>query len=74
MRVIEILGLGNEMRREAERSSMSINESHFMVHQVMLRAFKDDPKLTASGALQAELTARLKFKLKAREIGHCVSP
>ena len=72
MRVIEILGLGQEMRREAERSGASINASHFMVHQVMLRAFKD-PTLAESDALQAELSVRLKRKLQECDIGHRVS-
>jgi hypothetical protein len=71
MRIIEIIGLGPDMRRQAERCGASINDSHFMVHQVMLDAFAD-PSLAESDALQAELSARLKFKLKERAIGHRV--
>ena len=72
MRIIVILRLGQDMRREAERSGAGVNASHFMVHQVMLRAF-EDPTLVESDALQAELSVRLKRKLQERDIGHRVS-
>lgn len=73
MRVIEILALGSELRGEAERQSDSINESHFLVHEVLSRAFADDPDLVSSSALHGELSSRLRLKLVERAIGRRAS-
>ena len=70
MRVIEILGLGQGMRRQAELGGASVNDSHFMVHEVMLDAFSEDMDLLNSGELKAELAQRLQGKLRQRVIGH----
>ncbi len=73
MRVIEILALGAQLRGEAERQSDSINESHFLVHEVLLQAFTDHPGLTSSDALGCELSSRLRLKLTESAIGHRMS-
>jgi len=63
MRLLEILELGGALRREAERRCDSVNEAHLLVHEVMSRAFHDDPALVAAGALHGELSSRLAAKL-----------
>jgi hypothetical protein len=74
VRVIEILALGHELRREAELACDSINASHLLVHEVMLQAFADDADdLLSSAALHGELSARLQRRLVERAIGHRVS-
>lgn len=73
MRAIEILALGQELRREAELTCDSVNASHLLVHEVMLQAFADDADLLSSNALHGELSARLRRKLVERAIGHRVS-
>jgi hypothetical protein len=72
LRVIEILELGQEMRRQARAGGAGVNASLFLVHEVMLGAF-DDPSLRDSANLQTELASRLKRKLRQRDIGHRVS-
>ena len=73
MRVIEILALGSELRGEAERQCGSINEAHFLVHEVLSQAFADNPGSLSSGALHGELSSRLRLKLIESAIGHRVS-
>ena len=63
MRMLEILELGEALRREAERRCGNVNEAHLLVHEVMLRAFRDDPSLIATCALPEELSSRLAVKL-----------
>lgn len=63
MRVLEILELGAGLRREAEAGCGNVNAAHLLVHEVMLRAFGDDPGLVAAGVLRAELSSRLATKL-----------
>lgn len=63
MRVMDILKLGEGLRREAEASCESVNAAHLLVHEVMLRAFGDDPGRIAIGGLRAELSSRLAAKL-----------
>ena len=63
MRMLEILELGGALRREAEQRCNNVNEAHLLVHQVMVRAFHDDPSLVATGALHGELSSRLAAKL-----------
>lgn len=67
MRVTEILALGPQLRREAEGHGIGVNEAHFLVHEVMTRAFADDPSLTAPAALQGELSSRLWLKVAERQ-------
>jgi hypothetical protein len=62
-RMIEILALGSGLRAEAARECGCLNESYFLVHQVLARAFVDDPDLTASGALHEQLSGRLQSTL-----------
>lgn len=63
MSVLNILKLGDGLRREAEASCESVNAAHLLVHEVMLRAFGEDPDLLAKGGLRAELSSRLAAKL-----------
>lgn len=63
MRALEILELGDGLRREAEARCGNVNTAHFLVHEVMLRAFGDDPGRIAIGGLRAELSSRLAAKL-----------
>lgn len=63
MRMLEILELGAALRREAEESCDNVNEAHLFVHDVMFRAFRDDPGLVATCALHGELSSRLSAKL-----------
>lgn len=63
MSVVNILELGDGLRREAEASGESVNAAHLLVHEVMLRAFSEDPELLALGGLRAELSSRLAAKL-----------
>ena len=70
MRAIEILELGQTMRREARAGCINVNDSYFIAHEIMLGAFRDDPDLIGSDELHAELSARLQRKLKQREISH----
>lgn len=62
-RMIEILALGSGLRGEAARECKCLNESYFLVHQVLARAFLDDPNLTGSEALHAQLHGRLQSTL-----------
>lgn len=62
-RVIEILALGSGLRGEAARECKCLNESYFLVHQILARAFLDDPHLTASQALHGKLHERLQSTL-----------
>jgi len=48
---IEMLAMGAELRREAETRCPSVNEAHFMVHEIMLEAL-------AAPAVQCRHTAR----------------
>lgn len=64
MRVMDILKLGEGLRREAEASCESVNAAHLLVHEVMLRAFRDNPDLLAVGGLRAELSSRLAAKIR----------
>ena len=64
-RMLEILTLGPRLRGEAARQCGCLNESYLLVHQVMARAFADDPHLTAASALQHQLSGRLQSKLTA---------
>ena len=63
MRVIEILASASQLCREAGRASGCINESYFLVHQVISRALADKPGLVPSGELHGELSSRLRLKL-----------
>jgi hypothetical protein len=63
MRVLDILELGDGLRRQAEDSCDNVNAAHLLVHEVMLRAFGDAPGSVAAGVLQAELSSRLAVKL-----------
>ncbi len=65
--------LGERLRRQAERRGVGVNASHLMVHEVMVRAFADEPDEIKHSTLQAALKAQLQRKLEAREIGHRVS-
>ena len=62
-RFAEILAFGPRLRDEAARRCGCLNESYFLVHEVMSGAFGDDPHLTASAALQGHLSRRLNAKL-----------
>jgi len=63
MRVLDILEMGDGLRREAQAGCDNVNAAHLLVHEVMLRAFGDDPGLVAAGVLHAELSSRLAAKL-----------
>lgn len=63
MRVLQILALGSDLRREAELGCDCINESHYLVHQVMSHAFVERTHLLPGGALHSELSARLQRRL-----------
>ena len=73
MRIDEIMELGERLRREAERNGIGVNASHMMVHEVMVRAFSDEPGEINHSDLQAALMSQLRRKLQQREIGHRVS-
>ena len=73
LRIDEIMELGERLRREAERNGIGVNASHMMVHQVMVRAFSDEPDDIHHSELQAALMTQLRHKLQNREIGHRVS-
>lgn len=62
-RFAEILAHGPLLRDEAARGCACLNESYFLVHEVMTTAFGDDPHLTASAALADQLSGRLNAKL-----------
>lgn len=64
-RKLEILTLGAVLRGEAARQCACLNESYLLVHQVLARAFVDDPHLTPAAALQPQLSDRLRTKLSA---------
>ena len=70
MRVLEILELGDGLRRQAEAGCGNVNAAHHMVHEVMLRAFGDAPELVAPGLLREELSSRLAVKLDRFAAGH----
>jgi hypothetical protein len=70
MRVIEILALGPELRREAEQQCAGVNEAHFVVHQVLSRAFADGVE---APALHDELSSRVRHKVIENSIGRCGS-
>lgn len=74
MRTIEILELGQTMRREARAGGSSVNDSYFIAHEIILGALRDDPALTGSDELHAQLSARLQRKLVQREIGKRTLP
>lgn len=63
VRILDILRLGDGLRREAEASCESVNAAHLLVHEVIFRAFGDDPDLSAVGGLRAKLSSRLATKL-----------
>lgn len=61
---MEILALGAELRREAEVQCSSINEAHFVVHEVLARAFADDASgVQTSATLRGALSSRVRHKL-----------
>jgi hypothetical protein len=62
MRVLEIVALGEQLRREAEKRCPNVNEAHLRVHEVMAAAFADEPGLVSSNALEGELSSRLTLK------------
>jgi hypothetical protein len=64
MRVIEILALGAQLRREAEQRCRNVNEAHLRVHDVMAAAFADEPGLVSSSALEGELSSRLSLSFE----------
>ncbi len=64
-RMLEILTLAPGLRGEAARQCGCLNESYLLVHQVLARAFADDPRLTTAAALQPQLSDRLQTKLSA---------
>lgn len=64
LRIDEILELGEELRRRAERNGVGVNASHLMVHAVMARAFRDDqPGSVKRSDLQEALCSELRRKL-----------
>jgi hypothetical protein len=63
MRMIEIIALGAQLRREAEKRCPNVNEAHLRVHEVMATAFADEPGLVTSDALEGELYSRLRLNL-----------
>lgn len=69
MRMLQILNLGEGLRREAEAGCDNVNAAHLLVHEVMLRAFGDDPRLVAAGVLSDELSSRLAIKLDCYSMG-----
>ncbi|MBP6012357.1 MAG: hypothetical protein KBA31_09035 [Alphaproteobacteria bacterium] len=64
-RMLEILTLGAALRGEAAHQCACVNQSYLLVHQVLARAFADDPHLTPAAALQPQLSDRLRIKLSA---------
>ena len=64
---IEMLAMGSEMRRQAEARCPSVNDAHFMVHEVMLETLTD-PAVTRGRMAHASLLARLDTKLSASEV------
>jgi hypothetical protein len=64
-RFAEIMALGAQLRDEAASGCDCLNASYFLVHEVMSTAFGEDPDLTASAALGAQLSRRLNAKLPA---------
>ena len=73
MRAIEILGLGAELRREAEGRCDSVNEAHFAVHEVVAGALARDPVLAPGATLHDELSSRIRLRLIESSISRCGS-
>ena len=63
MRMIEIVALGAQLRREAEERCRNVNEAHLRVHDVMVAAFADEPGLVSTNDLAGELSSRLSLSL-----------
>lgn len=64
-RLFELVALGPELRDEAARHGKSVNESYLVVHRVLSRAFREDPKAVPSDGLRAYMKTRLQETLKA---------
>jgi len=62
MHAIEMLAMGNDMRRQAEARCLSVNEAHFMVHEAMLETMVD-PAVVSARTAHDLLFARLDAKL-----------
>jgi len=63
VRVLQILALGSDLRREADLHGDCINEAHYLVHQVVSHAFAERSQLPPGDALHDELLARLQRRL-----------
>jgi len=70
---IEALAMGAEMRREAVARCPSVNQAHFMVHEVMLEALAD-PAVVPRRTARALVFARLDTKLKEGEVVRAKGP
>ena len=68
MHTFEILAMDSQMRREAEARCPSVNEAHFMVHEVILAALTG-PTVCGRAARDG-LLAQLDVKLAEGEIAH----
>lgn len=58
-RLFELVALGPELRDEAKRHGKGVNESYFLVHRVLSRAFREDLKAIPRDSLKAHLSKRL---------------
>ena len=65
-RLVEIVALGPELRVEAQKMGQGINESYLLVHQVVLRAFRDNPEGIPSDALRGHLSMQLQRQVRER--------
>jgi hypothetical protein len=65
-RIVELVAMGPELRKQAESKGKSVTEAHYLVHEILARAFNDLDQLPAHG-LRDHVAAALERKLGGQQ-------